>query len=175
MTLRELIAGADRHSALVLGALAALPVSSFLLGRLHEAGRGGDDPWRRLYAILVYAACVPGMFSVSLIVYAFLFTGENLLDANVLVYFAPLIAMAVSLAIMSRNVDFDQVPGFDRIWGLLGVLMMSFFVALFFQRLRINIIFLGGLSSLWLMALVVFVVFRLSLRRLLGPGNPARP
>lgn len=175
MTLRELIVDADRHAPLVLGALAALPAGSFLLGRLHEAGRGGDDPWRRLYAALVYAACIPGMFSASLIVYAFLFTGENLLDANVLVYFAPLVSMAVSLATMSRNVDFDQVPGFDRIWGLLGLLLLSFFSALFLQRLRINIIFLGGLSSLWLLALVVFVVFRLSLRKMLGPGNPARP
>lgn len=175
MTVREFILEVDRHAPLVVGALAALPASSFLLGRLHEPGHGEDDPWRKLYAFLIYAACVPGMFSLSLVGYSLLLTRESLLDASIVVYFAPVVAMILSLAIMSHNVDFDRVPGFDKIWGLLGVLAMSFLSAMFFQKVTLHVVFLGGMTGLLLMALAVFVIFRVSLRRLLGPGSPARP
>ncbi len=175
MTLRDLILAADAHPALTLGLLAVPCAASLLAGFLHAPGRGGQPPWRTVYAAIVYAACLPGTFSASLIAYSALFTRENLLDASLLAYFAPIGAMALSLFLARRNVDFDEVPGFDKIWGLLGVLAVSFTFALAIQKTRLLLIFGGSLWVLAASAAVLFAVLRWSLRRLLGPGNLGRP
>ncbi|MBI4425043.1 MAG: hypothetical protein HY554_15025 [Elusimicrobia bacterium] len=175
MTLRDLIAAADDRWPLVIGSLAAVPLAAAALGRLHPAGRGGDPPWKHLYAALVYAACIPGMFAASLVGYALLFTGENLIDASFAVYFAPLVSMPAALATMRRNVDFDQVPGFDRIWGLLGVLLVSFTAALALHRSRLLLVFGGSLWTFAALAAALFGVLRASARAVIGPGHPGRP
>ncbi len=175
MTLRDLILAADARPALTLGLLALPCAASLLAGLLHGPGRGGQAPWKHLYAGIVYATCLPGTFSASLIAYSALFTRENLLDASLLAYFAPIAAMVLCLFLARRNVDFDEVPGFDKIWGLLGVLAVSFTFALAIEKTRILIIFGGSLWVLVASAAALFVVFRWSLRRLLGPGHLGRP
>lgn len=174
MTLRELVLALDAHTPLVLGALAAVPAAAFALGRSHPPGGGGAPPWRGLYAVLVYAACVPGMFAASLVAYA-LFTGDSLLDASLVVYFAPLVTMAAAVAVMRMSVDFDQVPGFDRIGGLLGLLGTTFLSALILQRLYFVVVMKGSMTAFVGFAALIFVALRWSARRLLGPGHPGRP
>lgn len=175
MTLRDLILAADARPALTLGLLAVPGAASLLAGFLHGPGRGGQAPWKNLYAVVVYAACLPGTFSASLMAYSMLFTRENLLDASLVAYFAPIAAMVLALFLTRRNVDFDEVPGFDKIWGLLGVLAVSFTFALAIQKTRLLIIFGGSLWVLAASAAGLFAVLRWSLRRLLGPGNLGRP
>ncbi|TPW19627.1 MAG: hypothetical protein FD126_2497 [Elusimicrobia bacterium] len=160
---------------MVQGALASIPAAAFALGRAHPAGEGGRDPWRRAYTALVYAACVPGTFSASLVAYSLFFTHENLLDVSIAVYFAPIVQMALSLAVMRRNVDFEEVPGFDKVWGLMGVLGTTFLSVLFLQQTRIVMLFHGSFLVLAGFAAVFFVVLRASARALLGPGSKARP
>ena len=133
------------------------------------------DPWRRAYSALVYSACIPGTFSAVLVAYTLFFTKENLLDVSVAVYFAPIIQMVLSLMIMSRNVDFEEVPGFDKIWGLLGLLAVTFISVLFIQQTRIILLFHGSFAALALFAGGLFFVLRVSARALLGPGSRARP
>ncbi|TBR21095.1 hypothetical protein EPO15_11115 [bacterium] len=175
MTVRELIEAGATHPGMLEGALASIPGAAFLLGMAHPAGEGGRDPWRRAYTVLVYAATVPGMFSTALVAYALFITRENLLDVSIPVYFAPIVQMLVSLVVMSRNVDFDEVPGFDKIWGLMGLLGVTFTAVLFIQKTSILLIFHGSFTALALLAGVLFFVLRLSARALLGPGSRARP
>ena len=155
--------------------MASIPAASFLLGRAHPPGEGGLDPWRRAYSLLVYSACVPGTFSAALVAYALFVTHENLLDVSIPVYFAPIVQMVLSLVIMGRNVDFDEVPGFDKIWGLLGVLGVTFVTVLFIQQTRIVLLFHGSFAALGLFAAGLFLVLRASARALLGPGHKGRP
>lgn len=175
MTGRELIEAAATHPYMLQGALLSIPAAAFALGKAHQPGEGGTDPWRRAYSALVYAACVPGTFSAALVAYTLLFTKENLLDVSIAVYFAPIVQMAVSLAIIRKNVDFDEIPGFDKIWGLLGVLGTTFLSVLFLQQTRIIMLFHGSFLVLAGFAAVLFFVLRASARALLGPGNSARP
>lgn len=175
VTGRELIEAAAAHPYALQGALVSIPAAAFALGKAHRPGEGGTDPWRKAYSALVYAACVPGTFSAALVAYTLLFTRENLLDVSIAVYFAPIVQMAVSLAVMRRNVDFDEVPGFDKIWGLLGVLGTTFLSVLFLQQTRIVMLFHGSFLALAAFAGVLFFVLRASARALLGPGNSARP
>lgn len=175
MTARELIAAGAANPGLLQGALASIPAAAFLLGRAHAPGEGGKDPWRRAYSALVYAACIPGTFSVSLVAYTLFATSENLLDVSIAVYFAPIAQMVLSLVIMARNVDFEEVPGFDKIWGLMGLLAATFTIVLFVQKTRIFLVFHGSFGALALFAGGLFFVLRASARALLGPGSRARP
>lgn len=171
----DLIEAGATHPGMLQGALVSVPAAAFLLGRAHGPGQGGQDPWRRAYSVLVYAATVPGMFSTALVAYALFVTGENLLQVSIPVYFAPIASMVVSLVIMSRNVDFEEVPGFDKIWGLLGLLGATAVGVLFIQKTRIVMLFHGSFAALALFAGGLFFVLRASARALLGPGSRARP
>lgn len=175
MTLREVIVFAAPHSGLLSAGLGAVPAAALALGLSHRKGEGGTDPWRILYALLVYAACVPGMFSATLVGYSLLITRENLLDVSITIYFLPIVLMALTLVIMSRNVDFEEVPGFDKIWGLLGLLAVTFTGVLFVQQTRVVLLFHGSFAALGLFGLALFLTLRASARALLGPGSRARP
>jgi hypothetical protein len=76
---------------------------------------------------------------------------------------------------MRRGVDFDQVPGFDKIGGLLGLLGTTFTAALILQRLHFLVVMRGSITAFIAMVAAIFVALRWSARRILGPGHPGRP
>jgi hypothetical protein len=140
--------------------LAALPVVALLLGLAHAKGKGNDAPWKYLYAALVYAACVPGMFGAMVTLYLLLFVQVNLLDVNALVTLGPLVSMAATLAIAGRNVDFGPLPGFGRLSGLMVVLGMTFAVLFALSRTRIWIVFGGSVFLLIALGAFVFALIK---------------
>ncbi len=146
---------AGRHWVALLGCGAIPPVAAWLCGLVHGRGNGGSSPWKYVYSVLVYLACVPGTFAVVLTGYTLFFTRENLLDVNPLVYFLPLVSMVVTLVFIHKNVAFDLVPGFDRLSGLMVMIGCSFVIALAIQKTRIWLFFGGSIE--WLMALAVGV------------------
>jgi hypothetical protein len=156
MTTRDLILQADQHPVALAGALAAPPLVAWVVGRLHNRGQGGAAPWKYLYAVLVYFACVPGMFSGVLTAYTLFFSRENLLDTNLLVYFLPMVSMIVTLVIIRQNVAFDEVPGFDRLSGLMVMVGCSFAIALAIQKTKIWIFFGGSIERLFMLAAGIF-------------------
>jgi hypothetical protein len=160
MTTRELIQYADQHPLLLVGMFLLLPLLAWVCGRLHGEARGSAAPWKYFYSVLVYAACVPGLFSAVLTGYSLFFTRENLLDASLLVYFIPVVSMVVTLVLIRRNVSFDDVPGFDRLWGLMVMIGCSFAVALAVDKTRIWIWFGASIERLFLLAAAVFVLIK---------------
>src|SRR6266545_5974271 len=152
MTTRDLIHQADQHPVALATALAAPPLIAWLVGWLHSRGQGGAVPWKYLYAVLVYIACVPGMFAGVLTAYTLFFSRENLLDTNPLVYFLPIVSMVVTLVLIRKNVSFEEVPGFDRLSGLMVMVGCSFAIALAIQRTRIWIVFGGSIERLFVLA-----------------------
>jgi len=66
---RELTHLADRHPLILAAVFIALPLAAWLCGRLHPRGGGGGTPWKYFYCLLVYLACVPGMFAGVLTAY----------------------------------------------------------------------------------------------------------
>ena len=156
MTTRDLIHQAGQHPVALAAALAAPPLVAWVLGRLHDRGRGGAGPWKYLYAVLVYLACVPGMFAGVLTAYTLFFSRENLLDTNPLVYFLPIVSMIVALVLIRQNVSFDEVPGFDRLSGLMVMVGCSFAIALAIQKTKIWIFFGGSIERLFILAAGIF-------------------
>ena len=156
MTTRDLIHQADQHPIALAVALAVPPVVACVVGRLDDRGRGGAGLWKYLYAVLVYLACVPGMFAGVLTAYTLFFSRENLLDTNLLVYFLPIVSMIVTLVLIRQNVAFDEVPGFDRLSGLMMMVGCSFAIALAIQKTRIWIFFGGSIERLFILAAGIF-------------------
>ena len=160
MSARELTQFADRHPLVLLALFFALPVAAWLCGRMHRRGGGGVAPWKFFYSILVYLACVPGLFAGVLTAYTLFFTRENLMDASLVVYVAPIVSMIVTLILIKKNVDFDQVPGFDRISGLMIMIACSFGLALAIEKMRIFVFFGGSIGKLFLLAAGIFALLR---------------
>ena len=172
MTLRELLAAIDAVRIPILIGFGAVVVLTALVGVVHGRGRGERAPWRYLYTLLVYAACVPGMFAAVLVVYALFFTSENLLDLDFAIYLAPLVTMVLTLGLMRRNVSFDSVPGFNRLTGLMTMLAVAFAIALVLRSLRVWLFF--GASLVWFFVLAAAMFFLLTWggRMLFGRRRP---
>lgn len=160
MTGRGLILLAGHYPVALCVALAVPPAVSALTGLAHGRGSGGASPWKFVYTLLVYAACVPGMLAAVLTAYTLFFTRESLLDVNVLVYLAPMASMVATLWLIRRNVSFDEVPGFDRLWGLMVTIALTFAIVLAISRTWLLLVFGGSVFVLIALAAFVFALLR---------------
>ena len=176
MTVRELTQVAGDHPWLMASVLTALPILAWLTGVISGQERGRNTPWKYLYSGLTYLACIPGIFAAVLTAYSIFFRNENLLDVNLLVYLLPILSMVVTLVLIRRNVEFDAIPGFDRLSGLMTLLACSFAIALAIHKTRIFVGFFGSIEMLFVLAAGIFALlkwggFMLFRRR----GELARP
>ena len=171
MTLRDLNQTAGQHSVPVFATLVAIPAVSFLVGISHRSGEGRNPPWKFSYAVLVYLACIPGIFAAVLTAYTMFFSKENLLDANPLIYFLPIATMIATLVVIRKRVSFDDVPGFDRLSGLMILMACSFAIALAIHKTRIFIGFFASMQMLFALAACVFVLLKLGGVMLFRSGN----
>ncbi len=173
MTIHELAQYAGEQPALIGGLLAIPPVLALLamLGGRDPAGRGRR---RYLFTALVYLVAIPGMLATVLTAYVLFFLGGDLLQLDILVYFAPIATMVLTLALVARTTPLSNVPGFGRIGGLMLMLGAAFALALILQKTRIWVVFVGGLGTLLIIGLVLFVAMRVGAARLFGGKDPDR-
>jgi hypothetical protein len=173
VTARELLDLAGRNPGLLLGVFLALPLSVPVLGWIHGRAGGALPPWRYLYAVLVYLACIPGVGAAVVTGYTLFFTRENLLDKDLLVYVAPIVSMAVTLVLIRKNVSFDDVPGFDRLSGLMTLIAVTFVILLAIRKTFVGIFFGAGLGTLFVLGAFLFALLKWGSRALLrGAGEP---
>ncbi len=159
MSINDLIDVAARHPLALLLAMGPLPIAAWALGVI--AGSEGErSPWKYIYSVLVYAACVPGIFAGVLTAYNLFLIRSNLLQVNLLVYGLPIVVMILTLVIIGKSVDTSRIPGFDRLSGLMLVIGISFAVALFIVKMRIWILFGSSIATLFLLAAAAFVLLK---------------
>jgi hypothetical protein len=168
VTTRELIQFLSHHPAQLAIALGGPALLAWVLGWLHAKGQGAKTSWKYAYAAIVYATCIPGMAACALLGYTLLFTHENLLDANVLIYFAPVAAMIPTLGLVGRNAAIDELPGFDRLWGLMLMLGMAFMGVFILSRTSFGVFFRGSFLHLVLVAVAIFFTFKYGARLAFG-------
>ncbi len=120
-------------------------------------------------AVPVYLSVVPGMGSVIILGYLHLFTGTNILsDIDVALVIGPLACMIATLVAVSKVMPHAKIPGYGRMTGLMIIVGVAFGVALFLSRLRIFIGFFSSLTTLLLLFIAVYVIFKLALKKLKG-------
>ena len=72
MTLKELFDLMAQNPVYLLFFFIVIPMTALLSGFFGK-NEGHLSPWKYLYSTLIYLICVPGIFSVSLSIYMFLF------------------------------------------------------------------------------------------------------
>jgi len=176
MTLRDLTQAAGNHPVPVVAVLVSLPVLAWLVGVCHRKGEGRNAPWKFAYSVLVYLACIPGTFAATLTAYAMFFRNESLLDANLFIYFLPILSMVATLVMVSKRVGFKDVPGFDRLSGLMVLMACSFGIALAIHKTRIFIGFFGSVEMLFVLAAGIFALLKWGGYMLFRSGDePTKP
>ncbi|MDH3647637.1 MAG: hypothetical protein OER80_12780 [Gammaproteobacteria bacterium] len=165
MSVNDLIAAAAQHPLAILLALGPLPVLAWLVGRF-SADEGERSPWKYLYSVLVYAACIPGILAAVLTGYSLFFIRANLLQVNILIYGLPIVIMILTLVVIGRYVDFARVPGFDRLSGLMLIIGISFAIALFIVKTRIWIFFGSSIATLFVIAILAFILLKWGSKKL---------
>lgn len=160
MTVRELVFLLDDNPWLMIFYFIGLPVVSWIIGIVHGENKGTNPPWKYFYSVLVYLACIPGIFSAVITGYTIFFTRENLLDANVLVHIVPIVSMTVSLILIRKNISFDDIPGFDRLSGLMTMIAVTFIVVLAIYKTRFWVVFGGSIFVLAAVAIGLFALLK---------------
>lgn len=167
MTLQQLFDQIAMQPQLVYCYFALLPITALITNFMSGKTEALYAPWKYLYSTLVYASCIPGIFAVVLCVHNALFGGTNLLNVNILVYFLPIIIMILTIAIIRRNIALENVPGFDRLSGLIMVLAATFIAMFVLQRTYLWIHISGSWQQLFLIFAVLFIVLKWGLSKII--------
>ena len=165
MTLGEFFGMMNQNPALILFYFTAVPLSA-LLGLVFAKGEGETSPWKYFYCGIVYLACVPGIFSVTLNMYQFLFERMPVREMNIYTQILPLISMALSLYLVTKNVSLDKIPGFGKLSALFIIILVMLAVMWGLDRTRI-IAFTGfPFYYIILILIAFFVLIRFAMNKL---------
>lgn len=138
MTLHEFFRLIGENPSYILMYFGLIPTTALLAGILGK-GEGAISPWKYLYSLLIYLVCIPGIFAFTLNVYLFLFERRSVLDSDVYTQILPIISMIATLLIIRKNVSFNAVPGFDKLSGLVMMVLATFAFMWFLDRTHIYV------------------------------------
>ena len=167
MTLGQFFEVCSQNSSIVLFYFFALPFTAGL-SWLFGKGEGSLSPWKYLYSVLVYLACIPGIFAVTLNIYLFLFERRSVMDANIYTQILPILCMFVTLWLVRRNVCFDDIPGFDKIGSLVFVLTVLIILLWILEKTHIFVFTYLPFYQFILIFIVALVLLRFGLKRVFG-------
>jgi hypothetical protein len=160
MSILELSAYFGRYPFVIIGIFTIMPLFAFLYGRLHDRNLGIQAPHKYIYAGLVYMTSIPGAFATTITIYTLFFLSSNLLAVDILIYFLPIVSMAITLIVINSRVKLDLLPGFGRISALFILLFVSFLLALVIQRTYIILMFRGSIFVYFALVVVLFFLLR---------------
>lgn len=165
MTLGELLSFIGNNPLPAIGYFTVIPLTALLAG-VFSRGAVYKSPWKYLYAALVYAVCIPGIFAVVLTMYQFMFGRRDIMNANVISQVMPMVSMGITLGVMRRYTPFSAIPGFGKLSGLM-MLTASIFVVMYLMD-RMHLVAFVRLPVEVLLAIVLgaLILFRVALSRL---------
>ncbi|GJM33377.1 MAG: hypothetical protein DHS20C18_23780 [Saprospiraceae bacterium] len=167
MTLHELLQLIGENPSYVLFYFCIIPFAALLAGILGK-GEGDIAPWKYLYSTLIYLICVPGIFAVTLSVYVFLFEKRSIFETDIFMQILPVLSMIVTLLIIRKNVDLDRIPGFDKLSGLVTIILAALIIMWFIDRTHIWVISYLPIGYLLLIFVVLLVVIRFGWGKLMS-------
>lgn len=136
MTLQQFFASINGNPWPTLVYFLILPFTAWVVGM---AAHGSRDVkfWTFIYAILVYAVCIPGIFAVTVNIYLFLFERQSIWQANIVLQFLPIVSMAITLMLIKSKIPFSLIPGFGKISGFLTLIAALIGLMWFFDRIHL--------------------------------------
>ncbi len=121
MTVQEFFNLIHNHPTYSLYFYLGVPAFALLISWISEPNCY-LEPWKYIYSILIYAACIPGIFAVTLNIYFFFWERRSIMDAEVYIQILPILTMILTLFIIRRYVSFEAIPGFDKLSGLIVII-----------------------------------------------------
>lgn len=150
-----------------MGFFLLMPLTALISSVLGK-GEGHLSPWKYLYSVLVFLACIPGIFSVTLSVYLFLFQRGNIMNTDLYTQVVPIFSMIFTLMLIRKNVAFEHVPGFDRISNLMMMIASLIVVMWLLDRTHIIAFSYIRIQYLLLALLGLLLLFRYGLKRMMS-------
>jgi hypothetical protein len=167
MTLGEFFNQCSEHPNNLLLFFALLPFTA-LLAMVFGKNEGHVSPWRELYSVLVYLSCIPGIFAITLSIYMFFFERGSIMNANIYTQILPIISMMATLWLIRRNVDFDLVPGFDKIGSLIFFLTILIILLWILEKTNIYVFTYMPFLQFALLFAGLIVLLRFAVKRIFG-------
>ncbi|MEZ5039983.1 MAG: hypothetical protein R2828_08825 [Saprospiraceae bacterium] len=167
MTLEELFQKIADNPAYVIFYFSIIPFAALLAGLLGK-GEGDISPWKYLYSTLIYLVSVPGIFSVSLSIYFFLFEKRPILQTDIFTQVIPIVSMVATLLIIRKNVNLDYIPGFDKLSGLITMISATLAIMWFIDRTKLYVISFVRFEVVIGIFIALLVIIRYAWKSILG-------
>lgn len=159
MTLQDFFEACAQQPAIPIFYFIALPLTALLAGIFGKA-EGHLSPWKYLYSVLIYLAAIPGIFSITLSIYLFLFERRSIFETDIILQVLPVVVMLLTFWLIRRNVEMDRIPGFGQLGGL--ILMIFVLMAGMWILDRTHVFVISILPFQWFVILFIglLIAFR---------------
>lgn len=165
MTLNELFAFLSEHPVYTIGYIIVIPALAGILGILVPE-KGGQNPWRFFYMFFLYLVSIPGIFAITLLIYTFLFERTSIYEIDLITHVLPIISMVITIWLIKKSVDLDDIPGFDKLTGF--IMMISIILILLWVLTKTRIVLFTYLPFIYVFLILValLLIFRLGMKRI---------
>ena len=168
MTLKEFFELLAVNPAYIVGFFLLLPLAAFI-GTVIGKGEEDESVWQIYYSTLIYLAAVPGIFSVTLNVYLFLFERRSVMESDVYTQILPIISMFATLIIIRKSVNLDKIPGFGKLSGLIWMIGAVLLIMWFMEKTRIYVFSYMPVQYVFFILIGLILFFRIGWSRLSKP------
>ena len=165
MSVNDLITAVGRHPEYIALYLGLVPLLGFMASYKIKF-RLASAKLKMVLSAIMHLAAVPGMLSSALLFYSLFILHQNILNVDALVYFAPIISMFTTFILIKRKINLNQIPGCDRLFGVMVLLFMTCLIVLFLYRFRLVIGFFGSFSHLLIAGAIIFIIFKVALYKI---------
>ncbi len=160
------------HRHEIMGFLVALPILGPLVGRALKAWRPRVGAWwlSAVVHMAVFLLVPTGMVVAYL---AFVTQTDLFRQVDALLAFGPILAGFATLVLVPHVMPLDDIPGFDRLFGLMVLVGVAFSAVALLVKTRIfaGFVFFGGLKDLLVMAFCVYLLVRWAWGLVSGPSR----
>lgn len=171
MTLQDFFQKIADNPSYIVFYFVIIPLTALLAGWLGK-GEGHLSPWKYLYSTLIYLVTVPGIFAVTLSVYFFLFERRSIMQTDMLVQVLPVVSMIATLLLIRRNVRLDQIPGFDKLSGLIMMISATLVIMWVVDRTHFVVFSHMPFQYAILILIGLLIVIRFGWKRLFADNRP---
>jgi len=173
MTVQDFFDLLASYPAAILAFLFCVPASALLANYL-SGSQPGRSPWKYLYSLLIYLACIPGIFGLTLLAYRFLFDRIDVMQLDILLHILPVVTMLATILIIRKKVNLDLIPGFDKITAFLTIILIIFILLWVLDRTRLWVITFLPLPIALLMFFAMLVALLWAWRKMGGKSRAGR-
>ncbi len=165
MTLGDFFEALSANPSIVCFLFVAVPLTAFLAS-IFGKDEGAKSPWKELYTILIYLTSIPGIFAITLSVYLFLFERQPILDSNIYTQILPIVSMVVTLWLIRKNVSFEEIPGFDKLGGLIMIVATLIIFMWILEKTHIYAITIIPFSYFIIFFIILLVIIRFGWKKM---------